>query len=183
MLKKNKNTKKGFSLVETLVAVAIFSLAAVMFAGSFASFLKTSLAAKQAQRNAESAQYVINLMAKTIRTSAIAKFDSVNSKKIRVLDYSQPTNANNCIEYEYSNSDNKIIVSSAVATDVNDCKNKNNMPTSELTKAGEISGLSFSNVDADPATAPYGKVTIVVDIASNDPSNPSKVQTTTSLRQ
>jgi prepilin-type N-terminal cleavage/methylation domain-containing protein len=191
MPKKNKKTKKGFSLVETLVAVAIFSLAAVMFAGSFASFLKNSIAAKEAQRNAESAQYVINLMAKTIRTSAVAAPTPTAGSttvftKLRVLDFSQTDPTKNCIEYDYVvGSGATIAYASSPTNSLDECKNATMTTPAGLTEAGNISGggLYFSYTASNPPAAPYGMITIVDSIANNDPNNPNRVQTTTSLRQ
>lgn len=104
---KTISKKKGFSLIETLVAILIFTLAIGMIASTFEGFLKTYLTEKRQKNMTENAQFALNLMEKTIRTSVVSTssgsinldFAGADLKKIKLFDNSQ----NKCVIYRYNN--------------------------------------------------------------------------------
>jgi prepilin-type N-terminal cleavage/methylation domain-containing protein len=97
MRKKKLKFKKGFSLIEVLVAIFIFSFVMTMIAGSFSSFFKSYIAERKTQTDIENAQYAMNIMAKALRTSEV---ESTSSFPLNTFDYSQ----SKCIRYDISSS-------------------------------------------------------------------------------
>lgn len=97
---KLSGRKKGFNIVEVMVSIAIFSLTIVMLTGSFVGFYKNYTNAKKMQIDIENAQYAMNTMAKTLRTSEISsKTDNRYPVYLEAYDYSQAK----CIKYYYDN--------------------------------------------------------------------------------
>lgn len=189
--KINKKFFKGFTLVETLVAVFVFSLAITMLAGTFSSFLKNYAEAKKAKKNVENAQYAMNLMAKTIRTSFIdsvsAGFLNLDSasgtyKPLDVYDYSQ----GKCIRYRISNH----ILQSATGDsntpgDPATCQFSNLPPFVNLTD-DIIESNSVSAVPTNASVNPILKGRVVVSLEIRDAAQASDsfpIQMTVSLRQ
>jgi prepilin-type N-terminal cleavage/methylation domain-containing protein len=183
-VKKISTTKSGFSLIEALVAIFVFSIVAVMLAVLFSGFLKNYNASKKTQRSAENTQYVINLMAKTIRGSILLPGPAFgDASQITMFD----TSRSMCVIYKYETGvlkmstagDNGITIA-----DVTKC-NTTAAPMlaifSELTKFGEVSKVSFTGIPStDGPPRFFGKVLISANIAG---SNSSTIQTTVSLRQ
>lgn len=167
-MKQKKKTKKGFSLIETLIAVFVFSMAMVMFAGVFANLMKNYAQAKRTQKNIENAEYAMNQMAKTIRTSKLVTYSS--SFPLRVYDFT----TGSCIHYEYI-SPNISIASAATAVD--DCT-----AGATLGAASTFAdNIASANISATPTGTSLGKVTVSL-IVRDDPSS-VPIQMTVSLRQ
>lgn len=194
---------KGFSLAETLIAIFIFSLAVTMLSGSFSSFLKNYSDAKQLQKNMESAQYGMNLFAKTMRTSKIVSywldgngsaFCSPSQKDqslctgnvygfdtIRAWDYSQ----NKCYRFQIDSANHVFLASSVGLTDESDC-------TSGTGGLGFVAnnefstGIMFGKFEIDPKIfdeGHAGKVSIYLKLGRNgQPQNDVSMQTSVSLR-
>ena len=95
-----KKTLKGFSLMESMIAMFIFSMFMVVVTGFFSKFIFVGKNAQQLQQNLEDTQFAMNRVAKVLRTSVIINPSSNNANhpRVRVFDYSQ----NKCIEYEFS---------------------------------------------------------------------------------
>ena len=74
MIIKKRQSNKAFTLVETLVSVAIFSLLSVGIVNVFVSALKTQSRILQSQLLMEQGNYVLDYMTKAIR---MAKKDTV----------------------------------------------------------------------------------------------------------
>ena len=185
-MKKNKKQKKfqmsfqkGFTLLETFISVAIFALAATMFLGSFSGFLKNSIVTKKAQRNAESAQYSMNLMAKSIRSSVLADSGSTlfSANSIMMYDASQRF----CVQYSYDTGTGILSAATATGADYAACAGATFSTQSPLTALGEISNVTFDYVGTSGST--LGFVMILVEIPGPTATNPYKFQTTVALRQ
>lgn len=181
--KKNKSSKifkKGFSLIEALISVLIFSLAVVMMIGSFANLLREYNDAKRAQRNVENAQYVMNLMAKSIRTSVIlAPATFPNMTTFDTLDYTQ----NQCIRYIYDGVNDRLRIgktSDVNPQEITDCT-WGSLVIEDLTD----SVIRNAYIDATPSvpSAP-GRVTISLEVEKrSDSGDVFPIQMSVSLRQ
>ncbi|EKE19312.1 MAG: hypothetical protein ACD_9C00051G0002 [uncultured bacterium] len=180
---KKKNiflkNKSGFSLVEALVAVFIFALTITMLTSSFSNFLKTFANAKKIQKSTESAQYAMNLMAKTIRSSMIDPIFVSGGNQIKLFDYS----SSKCVIYKYETGTLKIATAGdngASIVDISNC-NLADAPALanfyEITKAGEISSTFFVGQPSINGSR-VGKVSIVSSVLNGD-----AIQITISLRQ
>ena len=101
LVRQNKKNKRGFSLIEMLVSILIFSILMMMISGTFAGFYRNYSRQKKAQKDVENAQYILNFMAKRLRTSNIIAFPSnpqgalSSSDNLDTYDYSQ----GQCIRY------------------------------------------------------------------------------------
>ena len=172
-------SKKGFSLIEVLIAIFIFILTITMLAGSFSSFFKNYTNSKKMQKDVENAQYAMNLMAKTIRTSSVPNA-SGSMGTFRIFDYSHPTD--NCIEYKYASS--MITVSSVTKTDPTEC-NAASMPAAAALTSNNITGAYVLATPTSGST--LGKVTVVLSVQdqSSTVNKPYAIpiQMSVSLRQ
>jgi len=180
ILKFSKKSK-GFSLIEVLVAMFIFLLAISLLIGGFSSFFKNYIVAKKIQKDVENAQYAMNFMAKTLRTSAlITTTPPITAFPFRAFDYSQT--ANNCIEYNYSSS--MITSSSVTKADPDECSAAP-MPTATALTSNDITGAHITAIPT--ISSNYGKVTIVLYVQdqSSTVNQPSAIpiQMSVSLRQ
>ncbi len=71
MIIEQKNKITGFSLIEMIVAVSIFSLIVAAAITSFVSMVNSDKKAQQIQKNTEDARYAMDKIAKSLRTSTI----------------------------------------------------------------------------------------------------------------
>lgn len=183
--KKNKSSKifkKGFSLIEALISVLIFSLAVVMMIGSFANLLREYNDAKRAQRNVENAQYVMNLMAKSIRTSVISDpAISPNMITFDTLDYTQ----NQCIRYIYDGVNDRLRIGRTADTgpslnEITDC-NWGSLAIEDLTDS--VIRNAYIDAETSNPSAP-GRVTISLEVEKrSDSGDVFPIQMSVSLRQ
>lgn len=173
--------KKGFTLLEVMVAISIFSILVVVASGIFSGFIRNYKSTKEIQRNLENAQYAMNIVSKVLRTSTIVSASGSNQTAITVFDNSQ----GKCFVYRFDN----VTV-------------PNNLEVSE--KAGVLADCavgagysSFQSVTGDPidakgyfvwtyktSNAPQvGMVTIKMDIGDQSGGKDlAHIQTTVSLR-
>jgi len=188
---KNEKTKKampvgrqGFTLIEVIVAVFIFALVASAASGIFVKMIKSYRYAKVAQKDLESAQYAMNLIAKTLRTSSIANCSSGlpncpgASAWIRVYDYSR----GECRMYSFNNNrlEERVPVPPIAATGPSDCSGGiyGGSALSKSLTTGNVTG-SF-DADVTSSGAQMGKVTVFMTVNSGDKD--TNVQSSVSLR-
>lgn len=169
-VKKNS----GFSLIESLVAIFIFSLVAAMLAGSFSGFFKTYVSARKAQKNMESGQYVMNLMTKTIRSSTIDPAFVSEGSQLMMFDNSK----SECVIYNYD-VDGRLKVATSLGDGIDSCVATSSTSFFPLTNAGEISGVTFAGIPSSEDGTTVGKLLIKINSSSD---NASQMQTTVSLR-
>lgn len=181
--------KKGFSFLEVIVAVFIFSLIMTVVAGTFANFTASYRNTRAIQKDLENAQYAINLIAKVIRTSNVIKCDggscsTANYTSISIFDNSQ----DKCIVYRINN--HELQASSAspgTSGDGNTCAFSESY--SAIT-TGYIETGKFYVVPS-AAGSVSGRITISFSICQPDSSSAScstslddkaRIQTSVSLR-
>lgn len=188
--KKKLNIKKGFTLIEVMVAIAIFATIIVASSGVFASIFKSYRGAKNVNENLKNGQYAMNLMNKTFRTSKLISpaYDSSDEVKkvssIQVCDYSQ----SKCFEYEFAS--NVLLRSESVATiSGGDCT-CDSLGAPEAMTSGEINGSfnvvnSYGEVVNDvPVSTRVGKITTVMEISNGSGFGQTRanLQSSVSLR-
>jgi prepilin-type N-terminal cleavage/methylation domain-containing protein len=173
MFVKNKKYK-GFSLIEMIVAIFVFSLIMVIVIGTFISVVNLRKKTKTIQQNTENAHFVMEQMAKTLRTSSILESTETS---IQAFDYSQTQ----CIRYNY-NADLHTLQSEIGTGSSSECTFTDNDYVDMTSSA--IGAASFVAVKSDSDTR--GKVTIALKVCydSNDCTGVDRVniQTTVSLR-
>jgi len=187
-----ENVKAGFSFVEMIVAIFIFALVVTASSGVFVKMIKSYKSAREIQRDLEDAQYAMNLMAKTIRTSSVVSCSNDGGSNFnliclsvpginaaRVYDYSQ----DRCVTYRFSS--NKLKVRSDSPSTPGDKSTCVWNSANDDLITNFVSAVNFSIVQSAPDVA-VGKATISMQVcpASGCPAGSDKaiIQTSVSLR-
>lgn len=177
------------SFVEVIIAIFVFSVVmfAVMmiFTSSFGGYKKADNMAK----NIENAQFAMNSMAKSLRTSkVISALSSSPSSVIRVYDFSEQA----CKEYSFSGNQITAKISGTMAYATGEtCAVLDGLDASPISAQfiqGSFSGSA--SVPPSPGVSPgtMGKVTIRVKVCSESAcatggkNDQVVLQTTVSLR-
>ena len=185
--------RQGFTLVEALVAVFVFSLVMISVVSIFSKFVIVKKRSGGIQRNMEDAKYAMELMAKTIRTSSVIEcLDSTGSVMacgssvagIEIYDFSQGM----CIIFRFSGGTIlKGSASPATAGDKSSCNFTPGAISTYQMVGNTINQMSFG-VDQTVPFTKIGKVTISIAICS-DPgcsgtgNDRASFQTTVSTRE
>lgn len=172
--------------MEIVLAVSISIIVIVSTSAVFSRFYSTYRNTKGIQRNLESAQFALNLMAKTIRTSSAIDF---SSNTLRIYTYSD---GGKCIGYRVSGGRLQSSVSSLPAgeTDYKVWCSAEDLSSGYSDVSGaNVNSLQFYVVPSDPDSSPkiIGKVTISMEVCSNSGcagagNDRSRIQTSVSLR-
>ncbi len=169
--KVQQNNKKAFTLTEVIVAMFIFVLIVSGSTVAFGKMFKAYKENKALQQNLDNAQYSLNLMAKSIRTSSVVDI-SVDGQRLVIFDYSQM----NCIKYEFI--DNKLTKNVNGATGISSCETVPfDAGNDEEIVTGNVSGKFIAN-KSDSNNV--GLVTIVLSMQNG--SSTANIQTSVSLR-
>jgi prepilin-type N-terminal cleavage/methylation domain-containing protein len=189
---KNPNSilfskKKGFSFLEIMISIFIFSLMMTTISVTFASLFENYRNSRAIQMNLENAQFIMNTMAKSLRTSSVI---SNTASSIKFYNYSD----SNCFSYKFE--DNSLQVASVSIDNIS-------YPTVEERKAQCSSALlTYSNILTNVNDANFsviqssegipnvmGKVTVSIDVCANSGSECSesvhdraRIQSSVSLR-
>lgn len=189
--KEKNNIKKGFTLVEVIVSIGIFAIimsgSSVIFSMSFKSYKN----AKNVNENLKNAQFALNLMSKTFRTSSVV---TASPSSIIAFDYSRVSRA--CIRYRFLNGsllESRVNV--AGATSALRLATCSGIPsaTFDSAESSMTSGSVFGSFDtivsagdsSTGASTRVGKVTVRMNITSGAGSSSSSnavIQSTSSLR-
>ncbi len=176
---------KGFSLLEVLLAVFIFSLIMVGVTTYFVGITRTNQNTLRLQRNLEDVRFAMNRVAKILRTATVVIpiSDSMVST-VRAYDYSQEK----CIEYAFVETAMRESVSGDIVlpdgTEKTKCESAANFSSGDIVSVANGATLSgkFSVVPSSAVTGSEhaGRVTINATITRQNTS--STIQTTVSLR-
>jgi len=179
-IKKIENlNRKGFTLVEVMVALFVFALVMTATSVTFTKAFRVYSDAKDVQENMENAQYAMNLMAKTFRTSSVASSDGTFDS-VTVFDYSQAVGPadGKCIRYYFDSVNNRIMKSENNAPNLTSCGSAA-QPTGLPITSGNIVAAEF-DVRSSSAGSVVGKVTFSMKLKKG--KSEVDIQTTTSLR-
>lgn len=165
----------GFTLMELLVALFIFSIIMMATAQIFSKAYSGYRLTRIVEHDIENAQYALNALAKTLRTSSVVSA-SGNQQSIQFFDHSQ----DKCTQYRISGG--ALEVASSASTGVPDC---NGMTLASFTSvvSGTVIG-SFQIVTSATVGGPpsrVGKVTISLSVGENA-AHSAHLQTSISLR-
>jgi type II secretory pathway pseudopilin PulG len=199
LLKMNKmKNKNGFSFIEAIIAISISIILMVSTAATFSRLYGAYQSARAIGKNLENAQYAMNLMAKSIRTSNFVRgCDSAgncssaagNYAAVQFYDYSE----GECISFIVDNNDKKL--KSAFVNDPGSsepdkkdwCLNRAVLPAYSDMTGAYVGNLQFSVVPSSAASKIIGKVTIMMEICSTLncaglPNDRARIQSSVSLR-
>ncbi len=98
-----RSSRKGLSLLEVIVAIAVFTIIMIATVEVFSSMIKTKAEADRMRESHQKAQVAIETITKSIRSGVVVSPASSvpitnDSDTIRIYDYSQLQ----CIEYSFS---------------------------------------------------------------------------------
>ncbi|MFZ2226847.1 MAG: prepilin-type N-terminal cleavage/methylation domain-containing protein [Candidatus Moraniibacteriota bacterium] len=173
MDKKNKNKYSGFSLIEMLISVFIFTLIVTVVTFAFSKAFFSSQKTRVVQRNIEDGRIAIETMAKNIRMS---KKLVATESTIKMYNNSQ----DKCIAYVFLNNKLQIVMYDAEgSTSDPTCADPTMSNAVDLVSAN-ITG-SF-HVDETSTASPkrIGRATILVNIGTG--TDMQHIQTTVSFR-
>jgi len=185
---ENKKSKyAGFSLMEMIVAIFVFSIVMTTVMAVFVNVSTSRKKIKAIQKDVEDARFGMELMAKSLRMSSVVKCDETSTcdgsltYELRVFDYSQ----GKCVRYKLDTF-NHLQSSAISATGLADCDSKvdGDFTFSNMT-GGNVSSLNFAAIKSD--NTKFGKVTIAMKvcykgICSGNSGDEANIQTTVSLR-
>jgi len=176
--------RKGFSLMEMIIAIFVFSLIMVAVVGTFVSVVSVRNKVKAVQQDIENARFSMEQMSKTLRTSSVLSFSpATNPTNIKIFDYSQGV----CIEYQYSGVKLQSRIGTKTSAD-------GESPTCTFSGSyvdiinGSLAGASFKVIPSASSPSPiYGRITMALKVCYNNictgkTGNNMTIQTTVSLR-
>lgn len=180
---KHIHNKKGMTLLELVIAVAVFSIAMGVAASIFASSMQGSKNTEKRRQTYERTQLAMNAIAKTMRTSSVivpSSFTSVTVTRIRVFDYSQ----NQCVEFRVSAG--KLTVSTAT-TKSEDCTDQTILDAPQVLSNSYLTGRFEARASNTDQTDPKrGLVTMSFEVCPGDKAcaeeEKARIQTSVSLR-
>ncbi|MBU2028496.1 prepilin-type N-terminal cleavage/methylation domain-containing protein [Patescibacteria group bacterium] len=176
-----KRKQKGFTFIELMIAVFIFALMMITITEIFSSSISGYQKAKITQKNLEDAQFIMNQMAKTLRTSSVI---SNSTSSIKVYDYS----TGKCYNYKFEGNTVKV---GSYAEDIEGeelsavCSNNFSL---SLMAAFYVESGVFDTIPSDPGDGSdgvLGKVTVamsICQISSSCERDRIRIQSSVSLR-
>ncbi len=192
MRRVSQQTEKGFTLLEVMVAMGMFTIILLATMQIMTQSTKSFRSQKQIQANLESAQFALNLMAKELRTSSVLDSTSATpSSSIKFYDYSQ----SRCIEYqaiESSGTTGTVSRRSHDFTGADPDANRLNCQGYSFTVAESyvplVTGLTghqfqvtpSTSVNESPPNPQAGRVTVSLTVGTG--GSAATTQTTVSLR-
>ncbi|MDY0302745.1 MAG: prepilin-type N-terminal cleavage/methylation domain-containing protein [Candidatus Moranbacteria bacterium] len=189
-IKRQSFDMRGFTLIEVVVAIAVFSIISVAAVGAFSAMFSSYKSARNLNENLKNSQYAMNLMNKTFRTSTVVNPSSEGeSTFLEVYDYSQ----NKCFRYSFSGG--KLLRSSAALNPTSTIECGSFVSDGEMT-SGLVTGSFYvvpseggvyTNLAGDaigPKSVKVGKITTAMKISNGSGSQMREVnlQSTVSLR-
>jgi prepilin-type N-terminal cleavage/methylation domain-containing protein len=167
--------QKGFSLLELIIAIFIFSVVMLAVVAIFSKTIGSYKNSRNLQRNLENAQFALNLMAKTIRESKMV----IPASPSTVGEIKMINKRTTCKAFNF-NSTEKTLQSSTFTS--NDCSGS----ISYSTAVSNVYDVKFF-VTPSSSTAPkqVGHMTILMRLCSDQTctsADEHALQTSVSLR-
>jgi prepilin-type N-terminal cleavage/methylation domain-containing protein len=162
---------KGFTLIEVVVSLFVFSLLMIAVSQTFAVFIQSYREARSIQRDVENIQYVLNSLSKELRTSTVI---SSNSSSMKFYDYSQKE----CMQYRIASG--SLSMRRESMDDIDTCTANDISGSYTAVSSGTVTGSMI----VDPSTISplhVGKITFSFKI-TEDNKHTAYIQTTVSLR-
>lgn len=189
-LKKNK---KGFSLVEVLMTMLVFTIILVGVAGYFTNIVRANQNSRRILENMEDVRFAMSRVSKILRTSVVIRPSGGGSANtLRVFDYSQ----RKCLEYTFTAGEIREAVSvgsvpsGAEGIEKLWCGETGGAPamtlSSPISIVSSTGGASFSgSFTVYPSNVISGSEQagrVVMNVTVSRENNSSTLQTTVSLR-
>lgn len=171
-LKKNY---RGFTLMEIVIALFIFSLMMMAITQIFASAYSGYRVNRVVSRDLENTQYAMNAITKALRTSSVVSAAG-SATSVQFYDYSR----GKCFKYRISGGN--LEEASVASPDVANCSGKNFVGSDFSPMVTDtVTGSFVVTPSVGPPASRVGRVTIALTIAENA-THQARMQTTVSLR-
>lgn len=173
---------RGFTLLEVLVSLFVFSLTLIATTEIFTSAYSGYRMTRNVQNDLENAQFAINSMAKALRSSSVVAPSSpdLDSSFVQFYDHSQ----GKCFHYRVSGGALQT-ASRDASSGVSECTSMSFTSSSSFTtvSTGTVTGSFRVTPSADIGGPPtqVGRVTVSLAVAA-DATHSARVQTSISLR-
>lgn len=168
---------KGFTLVEILVALFVFVILMAAVSQIFVSAFTGYRNARIVQNDLQSAQHLLNTMAKMLRTSTVISSESSSTDRVKFYDYSQDL----CVEYIIDSGTRSIAVANAPA-DLEECESQSFPAWGYVPLTlGNVTGVFSVMPSESGASKRVGRVTVSLQIQEGD-THVARIQSSTSLR-
>lgn len=176
---KISKKQKGFSLLEMIIAIFIFSLVIVVAVSTFVNMVSVRKKTREIQQNMENARVAMDTIAKQVRnnTLVIPSANNPTASNIRIYDSSQQL----CVEYSFGAGNLKYSYLNSVADSVA-C---GSAPIATFSNYNLLSGTvtaGYFGVTVSVPRSSIGRVTILMQIQNATGADKALVQTTVSLR-
>lgn len=181
----HKKSLRGFTLIEMIISLGIFSIIALAVAGTFASGFSTYKETRALSRNVESAQFAVNTLAKLLRTSTIVEPTTATWDN-RIIFYDN--SSSRCFQYRVHASAGLSTLQARwfPAIDKALCQNgSSSFPAAftQVTSGFVTGGFKVVPTVGSPNIPSLGRVTLVLSVKENaTTTREARVQTTVSLR-
>lgn len=174
-MQNTRKKLKGFTLIEVLVSLFVFTIVMTAASGIFASSFSGYRYSKNIQRDVENAQFIMSILAKELRTSTVVSPTGItnSSSAVQFYDHSQ----GRCFNYRINGG--AIQVASNNAIDAGDCSGMSPSPFTTIS-TGTVSG-SFYIVTSRDIPKRVGRMTLTLNIREGS-THSADIQTTVSLR-
>lgn len=179
-------SRRGFSLLEVLMAMFIFVIVAMIVSAVFGKTILAYKSTKTVQKNLESSQFAMNQMAKILRQSEIdittSNNDASNPKGTWVDIYDKSQNL--CVSYLLDSGEKKLKYGYAAPVDppggLSGCSWNGVYENYSNMTSGYVTG-NFSSVASSSSQA--GKITVSMKVCADAGcASAASIQTTVSLR-
>lgn len=184
MSTSRKKSLPGFTLIEMVISLGIFSIIALAVAGTFASGFSTYKETRALSRNLESAQFAMNTLAKLLRTSTVISAGGTNLQTITFHEYS----SSRCFQYRiHASSGASVLQARWYGTvDFANCTTSGfgGLAYTDVTTGYVTGGFLVVPSANSPNIPTIGRVTINLSVKTNASAvREAHVQTTASLRE
>jgi type II secretory pathway pseudopilin PulG len=170
-----KNANKGFSFLEALISIAVFTIIMIATVEVFSSMIQTKAEADRMRESHQKAQVAIETITKSIRSGVVVSPTTgyASQNTIRIYDFSQ----SQCIEYNFSGT---VLQKQIVGMDVED---RNDCATATLGGAQIMVDATVRGIFDIFWDEEYVTITLLLVPQNQEAfSNQTRVQTTVSMR-
>ena len=170
-----KKSQKGFSLLEALISIAVFTIIMVATAETFASMIQTKVEVDRMRESHQKAQVAIESITKSIRSGVVVTPDSgyASQETIRIYDYSQSL----CIEYAFLGT---ALQKRTASIDRDECTAGVSLPDTQIMVRDTVKGNFDISWDDDNK---YVTIRLLLISPNQQAStNQTRVQTTVAMR-
>ncbi len=175
------NQYRGFSLIEVLVSIAIFAIIMTATVNIFGHTVQNYHYERASQEALEDAQFAMNRIAKSLRTSSVQHIGT-NGQSIIIYDYSRSGGA--CVRYAITGNaiTEEVKLLDYNTDDILNCNNSAFVGVAPIVLTAHNVYGTFVAVPSDYNRKRAGRVSMVFVVKDDNNGTPVSLQTTVSLR-